>query len=63
MRKVKQAQAKTGDFIDSYTDKDSFNLAVERMEKAASRAHINRKLVYITIPVNHKMMWQVFLLP
>jgi hypothetical protein len=63
MRRVTQVEAKRGDFIESYETRQAFELACPRLEKAAKRAGINRELVYIILPVGHKVIWQVFLMP
>ena len=63
MKRITQAEAKTGDFIDSYDNKDAFLIASHRLEKAAKLKRIDRKLVYIILPIEGKTMWQVFLMP
>lgn len=63
MRRVTQLEAKTGDFIDSYESREAFEEASTRLDKAARKDRIKRELVYIILPVEHKVMWQVYLLP
>jgi hypothetical protein len=63
MKCVTQAEAKIGDFIDSYDSKDAFLVASERLEKAARLKRIDRKLVYVILPIEGKIRWQVFLMP
>ena len=63
IRRVKQIEARKGDFIDSYTDRQAFMTACLRMAKAAQAQNLKRELVYAIIPVGHKLMWQIFLLP
>jgi hypothetical protein len=63
MKRVTQIEAKRGEFIDSYETKESFDIACARLEKAVKLQSIRRELVYIIIPVEHKLMWQIFLMP
>jgi hypothetical protein len=63
MRRVTQIEVKTGDFIDSYDNKDAFLIASHRLEKAAKLKQIDRELVYVILPVAGKTMWQIFLMP
>ncbi len=63
MKRVSQIEAKRGEFIDSYADKDAFLKTSARLEIAARNGNIKRELVYIVIPVKHKVMWQIFLMP
>ena len=63
MKRITQIEAKRGEFIDSYTTKESFDIACARLEKVARLQNIKRELVYIILPVEHKLMWQIFLMP
>jgi hypothetical protein len=63
MRRVTQKEAKRGECIDTYETKESFDLACKRMEVAAKRGKTKRELVYTTVPIGRKIMWQVFLMP
>jgi hypothetical protein len=63
MKCITQAQAKAGDFIDSYDNKDAFLIASHRLEKAIKLKRIDRKLAYVILPIAGKTMWQVVLMP
>jgi hypothetical protein len=63
MRKTTQIEAKKGDCVDTYESQEAFEKASKRMEIAAKRLSTKRELVYITIPMRHRVMWQVYLLP
>ncbi len=66
MRRTGQVEAKTGDYIDSFTSEEETLAAGERMERLAHEEKLRRELVYCRVPGKRDKLgetWQVYLLP
>lgn len=66
MRRTGQIEAKTGDYIESFTSEEAVLEATGALETLARKAGLRRELVYCLVPGKwgeRGGTWQVYLLP
>ncbi len=66
MRRTGQIEAKTGDYVDSFTSEADVLAASERLEEVVHKERSRRELVYCRVPGRRDKLgetWQVYLLP